>query len=81
LISKENVAYGFRRNALGVKPIGQIVSIVSLLWVLATEGVLVRPGHGFIDLTALSRNARARHCIFDRFGGNADGVDAFLHEG
>ncbi len=55
LLFRENVAYGFRRNALGVKPIGLIVSIASLLWVLATEGVLFRPGYGFIDLTALSR--------------------------
>jgi hypothetical protein len=55
LIFKENVAYGFRRNALGVKSIGLIVSIASLLWVLATEGVLFSPGHRFIDLTALSR--------------------------
>lgn len=55
LIFKENVAYGFRRNALGVKSIGLIVSIASLLWVLATEGVLFSQGHRFIDLTALSR--------------------------
>lgn len=55
LLFRENVAYGFRRNALGVKSIGLIVSIASLLWVLATEGVLFSPGHRFIDLTALSR--------------------------
>jgi hypothetical protein len=44
-----------RKPRFGREPIGQIVSIASLLWVLATEGVLVRPGHGFIDLTAVSR--------------------------
>ena len=55
LLFRENVAYGFRRNALGVKPIGLILSIASLLWVLATEGVLFGARHGFIDLTALSR--------------------------
>ena len=55
LIFKENVSYGFRRNALGVKPIGLVVSIASLLWVLATEGVLFNPSHRFIDLTALWR--------------------------
>ena len=55
LLFKENVAYGFRRNALGVKSIGLIVSIASLFWVLATEGVLFSPGHRLIDLTALSR--------------------------
>jgi hypothetical protein len=55
LIFKENVAYGFRRNALGMKPIGLIVSIGSLLWVLAMEGALFSPSHRFIDLTALSQ--------------------------
>ena len=59
LLFKENVAYGFRRNALGVKPIGLIVSIASLLWVLATEGVFLSPGHRFIDLTALPRMPEA----------------------
>jgi len=53
--SKENVAYGFRRNALGMKPIGLIVSIGSLLWVLVTEGALFAPGRRFVDLMALSR--------------------------
>ena len=55
LIFKENVAYGFRRNALGMKPFGLIVSIGSLLWVLATEGALFSTGHEGIDLAALSR--------------------------
>src|SRR5229473_4069034 len=30
LIFKENVAYGFRRNALGVKPLGLVISVGSL---------------------------------------------------
>lgn len=55
LIFKENVAYGFRRNALGVKPFGVIVSIGSLLWVLAVEGVFFSPNHRLIELTAFSR--------------------------
>jgi hypothetical protein len=55
LILKENVAYGFRRNALGIKPLGLVVSVGSLLWVLAIEGVLFAPRHGFIDITAFSR--------------------------
>jgi hypothetical protein len=55
LIFKENVAYGFRRNALGVKPLGVVVAIVSLLWVLVVERVFLNPGHRLIDLPALSR--------------------------
>ena len=57
LIFKENVAYGFRRNALGVKPFGLIVAVVSLLWVLVVEGLFLNPNHRFIDLGALSRMA------------------------
>jgi hypothetical protein len=55
MIFRENVAYGFRRNALGMKPIGLFGSIGSLLWVLTLEGVLFRRGPRFIDLTALSQ--------------------------
>jgi len=55
LLFKENIAYGFRRNALGVKPVGLIVSVGSLLWTLAKEDVLAsRAGH-FVDLQALWR--------------------------
>ena len=55
LIFKENVAYGFRRNALGVKPFGLLLSVGSLLWVLLTERIVFAPGHRFIDIAAASR--------------------------
>jgi len=55
LLFKENVAYGFRRNALGVKPFGLVISIGSLLWVLVTDGALFGSGHRFFDVAALSR--------------------------
>jgi hypothetical protein len=54
LIFKENIVYGFRRNALGVKPVGMIIAIASFLWVLASEGVFFGPSH-IIELTALLR--------------------------
>jgi hypothetical protein len=59
LLFKENVAYGFRRNALGVKPIGVIVSLGSLLWVLMAEGTLFSSMHRLIDVSALSRMPEA----------------------
>lgn len=59
LIFKENVAYGFRRNALGVKPLGLAVSVGSLLWVLAIEGFLFSLNHRFIDTAAFSRMPEA----------------------
>ncbi len=55
LIFKELVAYGFRRNALGMKPVGMIVAIGSFVWVLASEGVVFNSSRGSIDVTALSR--------------------------
>jgi len=55
LLFKENVTYGFRRNALGMKPVGLIVSIGSLLWTLGREDVLFSSGGKFIDVAALGR--------------------------
>jgi len=55
LIFKENVASGFRRNALGVKPLGLVISVGVLLWVLVVEGVFFSPKHRFIDVKVFSR--------------------------
>lgn len=55
LIFRENVAYGFRRNALGIKSLGLVISVGCLLWVLVVQGVFVSPKHRLIDVTALSR--------------------------
>jgi hypothetical protein len=55
LLFRENVSYGFRRNALGMKPIGLIVSIGSLLWTLVAAKALFVPTHGYIDVAAFSR--------------------------
>ena len=49
------MTYGFRRNALGMKPVGLIVSIGSLLWTLGREDVLFSSGGKFIDVAALGR--------------------------
>lgn len=53
LLFKENVSYGFRRNGLGVKPIGLVIAIVSLFWVLIGHGVITTPANYFINLSAL----------------------------
>ena len=54
LIFRENVAYGFRRNALGMKPIGLVIAVASILWILEIQGAIIgrRP---FIDWAALAR--------------------------
>lgn len=54
LLFRENISYGFRRNALGIKPIGLILSVGCILWTLAKEHVFstVRP---FVNSVALLR--------------------------
>lgn len=55
LLLKENVAYGFRRNALGTKPVGLLICVACIVWVLAKEHVLVAATRPFIDAAALTR--------------------------
>jgi hypothetical protein len=53
LLFKENITYGFRRNALGVKPVGWSLSAISLLWVLATHGIISGSAEYFFSKEAL----------------------------
>jgi hypothetical protein len=55
LLFRENIAYGFRRNALGTKPFGLIIAIGSLLWVLAKEDVISGTTSRLVNLAALGR--------------------------
>ena len=41
LLFKENITYGFRRNAVGIKRIGVLVSAGCVVWVLARQIVIV----------------------------------------
>jgi hypothetical protein len=49
LLFKENVTYGFRRNALGVRPIAIVIALGCLLWVLTKERVLFAAGGRIVD--------------------------------
>jgi hypothetical protein len=53
LLFRENITYGFRRNALGVKPIGVLISIGSLIWVILSQGVLATSMPYYIDFNSL----------------------------
>ncbi len=53
LLFNENVAYGFRRNALGVKPVGLAVAFGSIVLALVKEDVLLRSSGPPVDLTRL----------------------------
>lgn len=59
LIFNENITYGFRRNALGVKPIGLVISSVCILWVLITHDVIheSRPVFNYEVFTTLTDTA------------------------
>jgi len=54
LLFRDNVTYGFRRNALGTRPLGIVVAIGCLLWTLAKERVLVGEGGRIVDWSVLS---------------------------
>jgi hypothetical protein len=54
LIFSENIGYGFRRNSLGMKPIGLVVSVGSLLWILVAARILFGPNGRAIHITALA---------------------------
>ena len=60
LLFRDNVTYGFRRNALGARPLGIVIAIGCLLWVLTLEGVLFGASHRLIDITAVSLECRRR---------------------
>jgi hypothetical protein len=54
LLFRDNVTYGFRRNALGVRPLAIIIAIGCLLWTLVKEHVIGVGGKMF-DWTALTQ--------------------------
>lgn len=54
LLFRDNVTYGFRRNALGVRPLAIVLAIGCLLWTLAKEHVIGAGGKIF-DWWALSQ--------------------------
>ena len=59
LLFKENVAYSFRRNALGMKPIGLILSIGTFIWTLKREDILFGSTRNLIDVAAFGRVSEA----------------------
>lgn len=39
LLSRDNVTYGFRRNALGIRPVEIVVAMGCLFWILVKQHV------------------------------------------
>lgn len=50
LLFQENVAYGYRRNALALKPLAVAICISAIAWVLLSTGVI--DTHGFDSVAA-----------------------------
>ena len=53
LLFQENIAYGFRRNALGLKPLGLAIAGGCFLWVLVSHVVISNSAEYFYDLSAI----------------------------
>jgi hypothetical protein len=55
LLFRDNVTYGFRRNALGIRPVGIVVEAGCLIWILVKERVLFGPAGKIVDWQALAQ--------------------------
>jgi hypothetical protein len=58
LLYKELVAYGFRRNCLGLKPIAIVICIVAQIWLFTAAGVIGMSGFDGPALLTLPMSAR-----------------------
>jgi hypothetical protein len=54
LLFRDNITYGFRRNALGVRPLAIVVAIGCLFWTLAKEHVVPGAEGKVFDWSALA---------------------------
>ncbi len=57
LLFKENIAYGFRRNAFGLKPFALLIALACFAFVLARHDVLTTNGWGSESLSRLPDEA------------------------
>lgn len=57
LLFAENVAYGFRRNCLGLKPFAFVIALASADWVVAVSGVVDGAGVRWDLLPSIPINA------------------------
>jgi hypothetical protein len=59
LLFRDNIAYGFRRNALGVRPVAVVIALGCLFWALAKEHVLVGIDRKIFDWSAATQLSSA----------------------
>jgi hypothetical protein len=58
LIFAENVSYGYRRNAYGLKPIAVTISVLSILWILISIDGVTLHGIDVLAMTQMSHGAK-----------------------
>lgn len=54
LLLQENIAYGFRRNALGLKPYGLLIAFSCAIWVLIKYNVITQSSDYYLSMNALT---------------------------
>lgn len=54
LLFEENIAFGFRRNCLGIKPFAIVICVVTFVWPLFLSGVLSMDGLSVEHIRSLS---------------------------
>ena len=59
LLFRDNVTYGFRRNALGVRPLAIVIALGCLFWTLAKEHVIFGATGRFFDWSAATQLSSA----------------------
>jgi len=56
LLFQENIAFGFRRNCLGLKPFAIVIAVTAFIWPLIATGVVTWQGIDFGVLKGLPRS-------------------------
>lgn len=54
ILFEENIAFGFRRNCLGIKPFAVVICVVTFVWPLFLNGILSMNGLNIEDIRSLS---------------------------
>jgi hypothetical protein len=55
LLFRDNVTYGFRRNALGARPLGVVIAVACLLWALVKDHVFFGASGKIVNWSVLGQ--------------------------
>lgn len=57
LLFEENIAFGFRRNCLGIKPLAIVICVVTFVWPLFLTNIFSKGGLNIEKISSLSNGA------------------------